>query len=100
MSDIVERLRQHEFRLANGVATMRIGRPEITTKSERRDLQESLDDAANEIERLHAQLDKAKEALREPKWKSAEKDNMEFSARITCWQMDRIRATLTELEEG
>jgi hypothetical protein len=26
------------------------------------------------------------------KWRSVDKDNMEFTATITCWQMDAIRA--------
>ena len=29
------------------------------------------------------------------KWRSIDRDNMEFSATITCWQMDAIRAALT-----
>lgn len=33
-------------------------------------------------------------ALESIKWKSADRDNMEFSARITCFQMDAIRAAL------
>lgn len=34
------------------------------------------------------------EALEGIKWKSADKDNMEFAARITYVQMDKIRAVL------
>ena len=32
------------------------------------------------------------------KWKSCEKDNMEFAARITCFQMDDILALLSKLK--
>lgn len=34
------------------------------------------------------------EALAGIKWRSDDKDNMEFAARITCFQMDKIRAAL------
>lgn len=34
------------------------------------------------------------EALSSIKWGSSDKDNMEFFAQITCWQMDKIRAAL------
>lgn len=40
--------------------------------------------------------DDAVRLLQSIKWKSAEKDNMEFSAKITCYQMDDIRALLEE----
>ena len=43
---------------------------------------------------MQAEIDRLREALKEPEWKSADKDNMEFEARITCWQMDNIRAAL------
>jgi hypothetical protein len=36
-----------------------------------------------------------KGALEGIKWKSADRDNMEFSATITCFQMDKIRALLS-----
>ena len=41
-----------------------------------------------------------REALAGIKWKSADRDNMEFSATITCWQMDRIRAALALANPG
>ena len=40
-----------------------------------------------------------REALGSIKWKSADRDNMEYSALITCWQMDAIRAALTPEKE-
>jgi hypothetical protein len=49
--------------------------------------------AADEIERLRA-------ALRGVKWRSADKDNMEFAATITYSQMDEIRAALAEEKKG
>jgi hypothetical protein len=39
------------------------------------------------------------EVLEEIKWKSADKDNMEFSAKITTWQLDKIKAALATLKE-
>lgn len=41
-------------------------------------------------------IDKLRAALRGIKWRSADKDNMEFSATITYSQMDAIRAALKE----
>ena len=38
--------------------------------------------------------ERAKAALASIKWKSADRDNMEFSARITYSQMDKIRTAL------
>ena len=45
--------------------------------------------AADRIEQLEA-------ALRGIKWRSADRDNMEFAATITYSQMDAIRAALEE----
>lgn len=67
-------------------------------------------DAAAEVDRLRAEVKaaldlaerhmdekhKLRAALREIKWRSADKDNMEFSATITYSQMDKIRAALGE----
>lgn len=39
-----------------------------------------------------AELVNALETLR---WKSIDKDNMEFECRTTCYEMDKIRAALT-----
>lgn len=39
-------------------------------------------------------------ALESIKWKSADRDNMEFSARITFCQMDGIRDALTAYRSG
>jgi hypothetical protein len=38
------------------------------------------------------------EALAGIEWKSADRDNMEFTARITCFRMDKIRALLSKQE--
>ena len=47
-----------------------------------------------------ARVAKLEEALRflfeETKWKSADKDNMEFEGRVTCYQLDRARAALKD----
>ena len=32
-------------------------------------------------------------------WKSADKDNMEFEGRVTCYQLDQARAALKGVEE-
>ena len=42
-----------------------------------------------------AQLEAALRFLREEtKWKSVDKDNMEFEGRVTCYQLDQARAAL------
>jgi hypothetical protein len=51
--------------------------------------------AADTIERQAAEIERLRGTLGGIKWRSACKDNMEFSATITCWQMDAIRAALT-----
>jgi hypothetical protein len=51
------------------------------------DMEDLCSRAAAEVERLRAALDGIM-------WVSADKDNMEFAARITCFQMDKIRAAL------
>jgi hypothetical protein len=40
------------------------------------------------------------EVLEEIKWKSADRDNMEFSAKITTWQLDKINAALKAAKEA
>ena len=67
MSDIVKRIRLHW--------------PDMTF--------ELAEEAADEIERLRA-------ALEGIKWRSADRDNMEFAAAITYSQMDAIRAALAQ----
>lgn len=37
------------------------------------------------------------DVLKSIKWKSADRDNMEFTATITCWQMDDLRAAIERL---
>jgi len=59
---------------------------------------DELREAAALIERLLAEREGLREALERIKWRSVCKDNMEFSATITCWQMDAIRAALTQGE--
>ncbi len=46
-------------------------------------------------ERQAAEIERLRGALGGIKWRSVCKDNIKFSATITCWQMDAIRAALT-----
>lgn len=39
-------------------------------------------------------------ALGSIQWKSCEKDNMEYSAKITCFQLDDFRSLLSRLEKS
>ena len=52
-----------------------------------------------ENERLRARVAKLEAALKflleDTKWKSVDKDNMEFEGRVTCYQLDRGRAALS-----
>ena len=52
------------------------------------------------IAALRARVAKLEDALRflfeETKWKSADKDNMEFEGRVTCYQLDKARAALKD----
>jgi hypothetical protein len=52
-------------------------------------------EAADALERQAAEIERLRGTLGGIKWRDACKDNMEFSAMITCWQMDAIRAALT-----
>ena len=49
---------------------------------------------------LHARVAKLEAALRflreDTKWKSVDKDNMEFEGRVTCYQLDQVRAALKD----
>ena len=56
-------------------------------------------DRDTEIEELARENERLREALATIKWKSADKDNMEFVATITCFQHDEIRAALTGKEQ-
>ena len=51
-------------------------------------------EAANAIEELQRRLGEARSILDGINWRSDDKDNMEFAARITYVQMDAIRAHL------
>ena len=61
---------------------------------------ETMDNAIAEIEGLRARVAKLEEALRflieETKWKSVDRDNMEFDGRVTCYQLDQARAALKD----
>ena len=52
----------------------------------------------DELLALRARVAKLEAALRflreETKWKSVDKDNMEFEGRVTCYQLDQARAAL------
>ena len=60
----------------------------------------SPDDMMNTTAALRARVAKLEAALRflfeETKWKSADKDNMEFEGRVTCYQLDKARAALKD----
>ena len=49
---------------------------------------------------LRAENERLREALRflveGTKWKSVDKDNMEFEGRVTCYQLDQARAALKD----
>lgn len=66
------------------------------------DFGEDMIRAANRIEALSAECEALQAVLASIKWKSADRDNMEFAATITYSQMDRIRTTLqqTNKESG
>ena len=51
-------------------------------------------EAATALEQQQAEIERLRGALQIPKWKSCHKDNMEFSATISCYAMDKIRAAL------
>ena len=59
---------------------------------------------ADTISALHAENERLREALRflfaETKWKSIDKDNMEFEGRVSCYQLDKARAALKGNGEG
>jgi hypothetical protein len=46
--------------------------------------------------KVQAENERLKAALENIKWQSADKDNMEFEARITCFQMDAIHDVLNK----
>ena len=53
----------------------------------------------DELLALRARVAQLEAALRflleDTKWKSVDKDNMEFEGRVTCYQLDRGRAALS-----
>jgi len=59
--------------------------------------QEALANAAFIVQCVnsHEALVKALEFLLDTKWKSVDKDNMEFEGRITCYQLEQARAALS-----
>lgn len=52
--------------------------------------------AADHLERQASIIDELYEALEGIKWRSDDKDNMEFAARVTYSQMDAIHAALAK----
>ena len=51
-----------------------------------------------ETDALRTELARLREALNflmTTRWKSADKDNMEFEGRVTCYQLDKARAALS-----
>jgi len=64
--------------------------------------QEEIKEIEAENAKLRKQLGKRTEALEfllKTKWKSIDRDNMEFEGRVTCFQLDQARAALTD-EQG
>ena len=61
------------------------------------------DAMAIELLALRARAAKLEAALsflfEETKWKSTDKDNMEFEGRVTCYQLDQARAALKDAPE-
>jgi hypothetical protein len=49
----------------------------------------------NEVAEHIAELEGALDFLFKTKWKSIDRDNMEFEGRVTCYQLDRARAALS-----
>ena len=52
-----------------------------------------------ELEEAHAENGRLREALNflmKTRWKSVDKDNMEFEGRVTCYQLDQARAALKD----
>ena len=48
---------------------------------------------------LRGENDRLREALSflmKTKWKSVDRDNMEFEGRVTCYQLERARAALKD----
>lgn len=58
--------------------------------------------AETEIERLECRIEVLEAALRfllDTKWKSVDKDNMEFEGRVTCYQLDKARNALAQEQD-
>ena len=64
------------------------------------DMRQANKGMAVERDASRARAAKLEEALRflfeETKWKSVDKDNMEFEGRVTCYQLDQARAALKD----
>lgn len=58
-------------------------------------------EAVNNHDRLTKRVEELEAALQflmQTKWKSVDRDNMEFEGRVTCYQLDRARAALQRTE--
>ena len=58
-----------------------------------------IDNATTITKSLRAENGRLREALEflmKTKWKSVDKDNMEFEGRVTCYQLDKARAALED----
>jgi len=51
-------------------------------------------DGMNDAVGMGMEIERLRALLGAPKWKSVDKDNMEFEARITCYTLDKIRQAL------
>jgi hypothetical protein len=55
-----------------------------------------IDAVNNALDELRAENARLKALLQKLKWKSIDKDNMEFRCEITCYVMDELRALQQE----
>ena len=61
---------------------------------------QAITDLSAERDALAAENERLREAFNAVKWRSVDRDNMEFSATITYSQMDALRAALNHAAEG
>jgi len=83
MTDIVARLYGHPG-------------PELTVTEQFRLMVEQRHEAAAEIKRLHADNERLRALLQKLRWKSIDKDNMEFRCVVPYNIMDELRAALEQ----
>lgn len=57
-------------------------------------LNSAMSDPNGTIDRIEKLEGALRFLIEETRWKSVDKDNMEFEGRVTCYQLDRARAAL------